>query len=520
MRLGHCICDPRQSCPCPIFKEKDLCPCAGERPAPPGDPVQLTQMVENIGCASKISQADLRRILTDLPRINDPRVLIGMPAGDDAGVYKLHEQTVLVQTVDVFTPIVDDPYAFGQIAAANSLSDVYAMGGRPITALSIVGYPVHEAPEHALREILRGGMDKMIEAGVAVIGGHSINEKEIKAGFAVTGLVDEHKIMAHRGAQSGDALVLTKPIGSGILSFGARIGRAAEADLAEMTRSLAALNKTAAELMIEFGAHACTDVTGFGLMGHLGNLARAGEKDVEIVWDHIPVFPGVLACLAEQIIPGAVERNRESSGARVVADENVTPAMLDLCFDAQTSGGLLIALPSSRALAFVERLHQGGVPDASVIGQVLASGDGKIIVRTDASRPIPRTKPTAYRHEKTPAPAAFKEKTEMTKEMKNNVPCCADAVEGVTAGGVPDIQRKFSEFLKSASQPEALDAYTKQAIAIALSVLTKCEPCLKMHITKAREKGFTEAEIDEAAWMAISFGGSPVMMFYNQTRKA
>ena len=226
MQLGHCICDPRKPCPCNLLLEQDLCPCAGEEQPLCEAPIRLTEWVENAGCASKIDQAALQRILAGLPSPADPRVLIGMPAGDDAGVYLLNERTALVQTVDVFTPPVDDPYAFGQIAAANSLSDVYAMGGRPITALSIVGFPAGKLPDEILRQILRGGLDKMSEAGVAVIGGHSIRENEIKAGFAVTGLIDPRRIATNAAARPGDRLVLTKPLGTGIIAFAARIGRA------------------------------------------------------------------------------------------------------------------------------------------------------------------------------------------------------------------------------------------------------------------------------------------------------
>ena len=186
MQLGHCICDPKKSCPCDVFREQDLCPCAGEQPEAPTGEARLTDLVHRPGCASKIDARSLRRILAGLPSIDDPRVLIGMPAADDAGVYQIDDETALVQTVDVFSPSVDDPYTFGQIAAANSVSDVYAMGGRPISALSIVGFPVGVVADEVLREILRGGIEKMKEAEVAVIGGHSINDQEIKAGFAVT----------------------------------------------------------------------------------------------------------------------------------------------------------------------------------------------------------------------------------------------------------------------------------------------------------------------------------------------
>ncbi len=522
MRLGHCICDPKKSCPCDIFREKDVCPCAGERLQEPSGSVRLTELVDSPGCASKIDEASLKRVLRGLPPIDDPRVLVGVPAGDDAGVYRLDGELALVQTVDVFSPSVDDAYLFGQIAAANSASDAYAMGARPITALSIVGFPVRELPDRLMHEILRGGIDKMAEAGVAVIGGHSINDREIKAGFAVTGLVHPDRIVTNAGAQPGDRLILTKPIGVGIVTFAAQIGRAPHGSLEAAGRAMAALNRRASELMIESGAHACTDVTGFGLIGHLAAMAAASKVDVEIVWDEIPLFPGVLECAAESILPGAIERNRESSGQAVIADDGLQPPMLDICFDAQTSGGLLIAVPEAGAAALLERLHHEGVSEAAEIGRVLAAGSGSVHVRYAERRPIPARSrspsppsATPTRVEPTDACCAEEETAEMS--------CCEDgpesAAEAATeASGTAEIKRRFQEFIKAAGRPAALDAATKQAVAIALSVLARCEPCVKSHIEKARKMGFSQEEIDEAAWMAISFGGSPTMMFYNQFR--
>ena len=244
-----------------------------------------------------------------------------MPAGDDAGVFLLDEHTALVQTVNVFSPPVDDPYTFGQIAAANSLSDVYAMGGRPLTALSVVGFPARKLPDEILREILRGGLDKMAEAGVAVIGGHSIQDDEIKAGFAVTGVVDPRRIATNAAARPGDRLVLTKPLGTGILVFAGQIGRAGPDALAAAARSMAALNRRAAELMDQFDAHACTDVTGFGLLGHLKSMAAASRVDIELAADSLPLLAGVLELAAAGVLPGAVERNKESSGDALAAVE-------------------------------------------------------------------------------------------------------------------------------------------------------------------------------------------------------
>jgi len=524
MQLGHCICDPKKPCPCDILREKDVCPCAGERFEESAGPVRLTELVESAGCASKIDRATLMRVLEGLPGPEDPRVLIGMPAGDDAGVYQLDEDTALVQTVDVFTPSVDDPYVFGQIAAANSLSDVYAMGGRPMTALSIVGFPARVLPDEIMRQILRGGLDKMAEAGVAVIGGHSINDPQVKAGFAVTGLVHPKRIAANAGARPGDRLVLTKPIGTGILSFAAQIGRAPADGAEAAARSMATLNRTAAELMPAFEVHACTDVTGFGLMGHLAAMASASSVDVEILWDEVPLLPGVLQCAAEGILPGAVERNKESSGHALAATDGIEPAMLDILFDAQTSGGLLIALPEPSAQAFVARLREEGVLEAAVIGRVIGEGTGRVVVRGEGRRtlPPPREFDEAARRA---SPLKEPDSSGPTFEEARQMSCCGDQRDSAPrtdgdAALVLQTQQKYHDFLKLANAPGTLDARTKRAAAIALSVLARCEPCVKIHIKKAREAGFSEAEIDEAAWMAISFGGSPTMMFYQQAKKS
>ena len=558
MRLGHCICDPKKPCPCPLFKEKNVCPCAGERLESPTGPVRLTKLVEKAGCASKIDQASLKRVLAELPAIDDPRVLVGMPAGDDAGVYDMGDGLALVQTVDVFTPSVDDPYTFGQIAAANSLSDVYAMGGPPLTALSIMGFPARTIPDEALLQILGGGIDKMTEAGCAVIGGHSINDAEIKAGFAVTGLIDTNRVVTNAAARPGDVLILTKPLGTGIVAFAAQIGRARPESVEAAAASMASLNKTAAELMVQFGAHACTDVTGFGLMGHLAEMARASGVDVEIVWDDLPLFAGVLEYAAAGILPGAIERNKESCGDRVVAPSALAPEMVDLCYDAQTSGGLLIAIEQAKAGDLLKALHDRGLSAATIIGKILGQGSGVIHLETTGKREIP-----------TPAPVKVTEPSQSSissivtpdsdpghPSSIPEVPCCADALDdgtpvsqrgqdglatqgragfpnakdrvwgpdalatAATPHGMDQVKAAFKQFLGAANAPHALDAYTKQAMAIALSVALRCEPCLKMHLKNARSKGFSQDEIDEAAWMGISFAGSPAMVFYQQVLAA
>lgn len=382
IQLGHCVCDPKKPCPCDIFKEKNVCLCAGERLEDvPSKTVKLMKLVGKAGCASKIDQAFLKSVLCDLPFIDDPRVLVGAAAGDDAGVYKLSDELALVQTVDVFTPSVDEPYMFGQIAAANSVSDVYAMGGKPITALSIIGFPCRELDDSIMRDILRGGLDKMAEAGVAVIGGHSINDPQIKAGFAVTGLIAPDKIATNAKARPGDVLLLTKPLGTGIIAFAAQIDKASAKSVKAISRSMATLNKKASELMLEFDAHACTDVTGFSLMGHLGEMASSSRVNVEIIFGSIPLFPGVLEAVAVDIIPGAIERNRESSGSRLVMGKGVTRQMADICFDAQTSGGLLICVAPSKAEPLLSRLHKAKITDAAIIGKVVGRGTGKVFLK-------------------------------------------------------------------------------------------------------------------------------------------
>jgi len=528
IRLGHCICDPKKPCPCDIFREKNICLCAGERLESPTGPIELTKLVEKAGCASKIDQAFLKQVLKDLPAVNDPRVLVGIPAGDDAGVYDMGDGRALVQTVDVFTPSVDDPYMFGQVAAANSVSDIYAMGGTPMTAVSVLGFPVRKVPDRAMYEILSGGIDKMNEAGAAIIGGHSINDSEIKAGFAVTGIIDKDKIVTNANAQKGDVLILTKPLGTGIVAFASQIGRADAESVKASAQSMTTLNKTASQLMVKFGAHACTDVTGFSLCGHLSEMALSSGVDVEVIWDNIPLFPGVLECAAAGILPGAIERNKESCGERIVPVESLPQEMVDICYDAQTSGGLLIAIDQKDAEDFLKALHDKGVSAAAIIGKVSAKGSGLVHITTDGSRKIPSPQPGKPAEK--PAPTEPQPQLALEQSETEEVPCCADAVGSagpakaggseIYPSGIAGIKAKFIDFLGSASAPHGLDAYTKQAMSIALSVAMRCEPCLKMHIKKAKEKGFTQDEIDEAAWMGISFGGSPTMVFYEQLKNS
>jgi selenide,water dikinase len=409
---------------------------------------------------------------------------------------------------------VDDPYTFGQVAAANSVSDIYAMGGTPLTALSVIGFPVRKIPDEAMFEILRGGIDKMKEAGCAIIGGHSINDPEVKAGFAVTGIIDKDRVVTNAGARPGDVLILTKPLGTGIVAFAAQIDRAAPESVQAAAASMTSLNKTAAGLMVQFGVHACTDVTGFSLMGHLAEMTRSSGVDVQIVWDDLPLFEGVLEYAAAGILPGAIERNKESCADRVVASERLAQEMVDICFDAQTSGGLLIAIEQSKAPDLLKALHSQGVSAATLIGKIKGKGTGLIHIETTGQRAIPSPICAGAVE---PPQSSVAHHPSSTQETA----CCADAVASspVQSGSEADaIKTAFRQFLSAANAPHGLDAYTKQAMAIALSVALRCEPCLKMHLKNARKKGFSEAEIDEAAWMGISFAGSPAMVFYEQLK--
>jgi selenide,water dikinase len=391
IKLGHCICNPKQPCPCDLLKQQDICLCAGERieNKQPAKRVKLMQLVTNPGCASKIDQGFLKKVLRNLPVFDDPRILVGFPAGDDAGVYDIGNGQALVQTVDVFTPSVDDPYTFGQIAAANSLSDIYAMGGVPLTALSVLGFPARLLADSVLHEILKGGCDTMKRASVAVIGGHSINDPEIKAGFAVTGLIDKNKIITNSGLRPGDILILTKPVGTGIVAFASQIRRANSKITQHAVKSMTQLNKKAAELMVRFNAHACTDITGFGLLGHLTEMARQSKIDVEIIWDDIPLLPGVLQLAADSILPGAIERNKESCADRVTIAGSLPGQMVDICYDAQTSGGLLIAVAPKDAAGFLKALHKSGVSAASVIGKAIRKSSGRVFIRSTGMRAVP-----------------------------------------------------------------------------------------------------------------------------------
>jgi selenide,water dikinase len=380
IKLGRCICNPKEPCPCDLFKRKNVCLCSGEREDDAAEDAPLTQFVENAGCASKIGREDLRKALAGLPRVFDRRVLVSAETCDDAGVYKLGPALALVQTVDVFTPCVDDAYLFGRIAAANSVSDVYAMGGRPLTALSIVAFPIEKLSPRVMNRMLQGGIDALREAGTVVVGGHSLKDKEIKFGFAVTGVVHPKKIVTNAAARPGDSLILTKPLGTGAICFAAQIGKARPAWIGAAGRSMTALNRGAAEVMTAAGVRCATDVTGFGLAGHLGEISVQSGVTAEVWANALPVFPGVLGLLRDGVISGAVERNREAAARRVERADDVGQEFEDLLYDPQTSGGLLMCVPEAKAARVLARLRAKGAVKAAIIGRITRKSEGKIVL--------------------------------------------------------------------------------------------------------------------------------------------
>ena len=299
-------------------------------------------------------------------------MLIGFDTADDAGVYKLTAELALVQTVDFFTPIVDDPYTFGAIAAANALSDVYAMGGRPISALSILAYPA-KGDVADLEQILKGGAEKMHEAGCSVIGGHSVADDEIKFGYAVTGTVHPARIKPNAGARPGDALVFTKRLGTGVIATALKRGIAAEAHVAESIESMLTLNRRACEEMLRFDVHGCTDVSGFGLIGHAREMALASHVTLEFAVDQLRFLAGAVEYARQGAVPGGLHNNRDFASCVVEAGREFLPGVEDLLYDPQTSGGLLITLPEAEVSA-IER----ALPDAYRVGRVLARGEKPI----------------------------------------------------------------------------------------------------------------------------------------------
>ena len=517
-RLGHCICDPRRPCPCDVFLNQEICPCAGERPDPVDfSRLELTKLVRNAGCASKIAPADLEAVLARLPEVKDPAVISGLAAADDAAIYRITEDLCLVQTVDVFTPCVDDPRLFGRICAANCLSDIFAMGGEPRTALSILAFPSETLDGEIMYRMLAGAMETLGQAGVALVGGHSIKDDEIKLGFAVTGVIDPGVAAALAAPHPGDLLVLTKPLGTGVLAFCRQVGRDAGPGSAAAEAAMATLNRAAAQAMKEAGASACTDVTGFGLLGHLLRLARQSRLTAQVFAQALPAFEGALEALRDGVISGAVERNREFAGDDLEVDPNVEEALVLLGCDAQTSGGLLIAIPPDRLRALQDALARSGTR-GFLIGKFLEPSRGRIHLVLSQADQEPMTPQPGNDTRPAEAPlGAVPPMNPSTRSEPHSTDCCADIFDAKTPSTTtPDAERAFGALLRAAQAPGALDARTKELILLSLVIYSRCAPCFAAHLQKARDLGLTQAELDEAAWCAIAMGGAPARMFYQE----
>ncbi len=317
-----------------------------------------------------------------MPLETDPNLLVGRETSDDAGVYKLRDDLALIQTLDFFTPIVNDPYTFGQIAAVNALSDIYAMGGRPLTAMNIVCFPKKSLEKSVLKEILKGGLEKIHEAGALLVGGHSVDDLELKYGLSVTGIIHPDKVLTNAGARPGDQLILTKPIGTGIIATALK-GKAASAEAEKaMIRVMLESNRIGAEVMQKCGVHACTDITGFGLLGHALEMAQASKCGMTLFASRVPIIPYALEYSRMGLVPAGTHANRNFCHRSLQIDPAIPGYLLDILSDAQTSGGLLIAVSADKAQSLLTRLHKKEITLASIIGEVNARKAGRIVVST------------------------------------------------------------------------------------------------------------------------------------------
>ena len=347
-------------------------------------PIRLTQQVKAGGCASKLAPGSLRQVLSGLPAQSDPNLLVGFETSDDAGIYRISPDVALVQTVDFFTPLVDDPFTFGQIAAANALSDVYAMGGKPLTALALVCFP-QDADLAILQEIMRGGLSKMNEANCTVVGGHSVRDAEMKFGYAVTGTIQPGRFYTNAASRPGDMLVLTKPIGTGVITTALKQGKAEPRWVENAIESMTTLNSTASSTAKACaGVHAITDITGFGLMGHGREMALGSGVALEIEVASVPRIEGALQAIRLGTIPAGLLANREFAEC-IVADapgRSIPDDLRTLLYDPQTSGGLLISVAAKSSSDLIASLRNAGVK-AAIIGRVIQthSGSPAIVLR-------------------------------------------------------------------------------------------------------------------------------------------
>ena len=312
--------------------------------------------------------------------MKDPNLIVGMEKPDDAGVYRISDDLALILTLDFFTPIVDDAYDFGQIAVANALSDVYAMGGRPLLAMNIICFPSTGMDISILQEILRGGFDKMQESGVLLVGGHSVDDNEIKYGLSVTGTVHPNKVLKNIGGRPGDVVILTKPLGTGIISTAIKAGMVDKNVEKKVIKSMKSLNKKSAELMDGLPVHACTDVTGFGLLGHACEMIEGLDVGMRIFAARIPVFAKALEYARMGLIPGGTYRNQEYRASMVDIEHGIDEELVKVLFDPQTSGGLLIVLPDAEAGRLLSLLHAEGIRDAALVGEITPAHAGRIKV--------------------------------------------------------------------------------------------------------------------------------------------
>lgn len=343
--------------------------------------VKLTEFSKSAGCAAKIGPGVLAEVVGRLPSAVDENLMVGVETADDAAVYRVSDEVALIQTVDFFPPMVDDPYTFGQIAAANALSDVYAMGGEPRLALNVVAFPNCLGAE-VLGEILAGGASKVQEAGAVLAGGHSINDEEPKYGLCVSGFVHPDRIWKNGGAQAGDVLLLTKPLGVGLINTAVKAGMASAEAEKRAVESMSCLNKIAMEVLREAEIHSCTDVTGFGLTGHALETARASKASFVIETKKLEVLPDALFYASMGLVPEGTYRNKEFNKKDVRIEEQVDEALEDLVFDPQTSGGLLVSLPGRDAEMVLRKLEQAGYPlKAGIVGFVTDLQDKYLLIR-------------------------------------------------------------------------------------------------------------------------------------------
>ena len=332
--------------------------------------IDLLKMVEYGGCSAKIPPKQLEEILKYLPLPEDPNILVDIDTHDDAGVYRVNDDLALVLTTDFFPPVCSDPYEFGQIAAANSISDVYAMGGDPVLALNIMMFPAAKLPMEAYADILKGGFDKATEAGVRIIGGHTIDDFPPKYGLAVVGYVHPEKVITNAGTKPGDSLILTKPIGTGIILAGHRLGMVSDDDLTEAKRLMKLLNKSGAEVMKKHNIRGATDITGFGLAGHALKMAKASRVSIRINMKEVPLIGNSYNLIDDGCIPGASFRNLDYAEKDIDFVDDLDYNLKMLAFDAQTSGGLLFSAPDEKVNGILEDLHTAGLQNSKVIGSV------------------------------------------------------------------------------------------------------------------------------------------------------